>query len=472
MRLVVLLTSVVVLAGCTQGVQAPPADPAKVVSDALALLEGALVNDHDHTDPFEHPEVRWRLDQVFETNLPTDGIGALSPPSEFIIWKNYALISVFHPSAGMVIMDLSVPDRPVQVSRFDSGTAYVNDVEITTDGRWAFLPTSPIETRENDPADGGLIAAGDYGIQVVDLANIKQPKLATVWFATDPDHNGYHRVDLEVINGQLYVFGASLGYPRVDILRFDPAPVPRLSLVGVYLSDDAKDPSKDRSSSPTGYGVHDVTVDPDPLTGSPLMAVSHWRSGAHYVDVRDPANPKFLGRWNAFPVQMGNVHNVEFTKIEGKRISVAVAEYPLDPEKNTQGGVWIIDLSDFANPKLIGNWNLPGEHPSGGAPPAAGNRVFSTNRVLIRNGTLFDAHFHAGMIVLGIETLAKAADPELLGFIVPKGETRVPYATIEANPFIYDAIPRGEYVYYTDLTGGFHAAKMDPAVLRGNVFAG
>jgi hypothetical protein len=169
---------------------------------------------------------------------------------------------------------------------------------------------------------------------------------------------------------------------------------------------------------------------------------------------------------------MGNVHNVEFTKVEDRRISVAVAEYPLDPEHDTQGGIWVIDLQDFASPKLIGNWNLPGKHPSGGAPPAAGNRVFSTNRVLLREGLLFDAHFHAGMFVLDIGTLAKAAAPELVGYVVPKGETRVPYATIAANPFIYDAIPRGEYVYYTDLTGGFHAAKMDAALLAGRTFAG
>jgi len=70
------------------------------------------------------------------------------------------------------------------------------------------------------------------------------------------------------------------------------------------------------------------------------------------------------------------------------------------------------------------------------------------------------------VIVLDISTIKKAAAPELLGFVVPKGETRVPYANIGANPYIYDAIPRGEYLYYADLTGGFHAAKMDETLVK------
>lgn len=461
------IAAALTLSGCLSAGPPPATDPQAPGPDPLAALQAALVNDHDHTDPLDHPGASWRITQVFETNLPTDGV-ALSPVSEFILHGQYAFVSMFHPTAGLVILDLDDPERPRQVGRFDSGTAYVNDAEVSPDGHWAFLPTSPIETRENDPLDGGLPVAGDYGIQVVDVSDVTRPTLAAVWAAPDPDRMGYHRCDLEVIDGQLYVFGASLGYPRVDILRFEATPIPRLTLVSSYLSDDAKDPTKNRASGPDGFGVHDVTVDADPIDGFPLMAVSHWRSGAHFVDVSDPADPRFLGRWDEFPVTSGNVHNVEFTAIEGRRIAVAVPEYPKDEED--QGGIWVIDASDFSHPQILSAWDLPGPHPSGGAAPATGNHVFSTNRVVLRNGTVFDAHFHAGVIVLDIGTLAKAADPVLLGFIVPPGETRVPYATIAANPYVYDAIPRGDYVYFTDLTGGFHAARLAPEIVRGQGF--
>lgn len=463
------MVAALLLAGCTT-LSGPNPPASEGEAEGLALLEAALPNGHDHTDPFEHPGAAWRMRDVWWSNLPTDG-AALSPASEFVIHGQLAFVSLFHPSAGIVVMDLAEPTRPKQVGRFDSGTAYVNDVEVSPDGRWAFLPTSPIETRENDPLEGGgLVAVGDYGIQVVDVSDPAAPRLAAVWAAPDPDRLGYHRVDLEVIDGSLYAFGASLGYPRVDVLRFDPEPVPRLTLVSTYLSDDARDPTKDRASGPHAFGVHDVTVDPDPLEGFPLMAVAHWRSGAHFVDVSDPANPRFLGRWDDFNIPGGNVHNVEFTAIEGRRVAVAVPEYPHGSD--TQGTVWVIDTTDFASPALLGNWSLPGLHPAGDDPPAQGNHVYSTDRVLLRNGTVFDAHFHAGAIVLDISTLAKAARPELLGFVIPQGQARVPYADVRANPYIYDAIPYGRWLYYTDLTGGLRVAEMAPEVVRGRVWSG
>lgn len=446
------------LAGCLA-----PAAPLVPDLDGLGLLEAALVTGHDHVDPAEHPGAAWRMREVFATNLPTDS-APLSPASEFVLHGDFAFVSLFHPSAGIVILDLADPARPRQVGRFDSGTAYVNDVEVSPDGRWAFLPTSPIKTRENDPLHAGLPVLGDYGLQVVDVSDVAAPTLAAVWVAPDPQRMGYHRVDLEVIGGDLYAFGASLGYPRVDILRFAEEPLPHLELVGVYLSDSARDPAHDQSSHPGGFGVHDVTVDPDPLEGFPLMAVAHWRSGAHFVDVRDPANPRFLGRWHDFPIEGGNVHNVEFTAIEGRRVAVAVPEYPAGSD--TQGELWVVDATSFEAPALLGRWAIPGSHPAGDDLPAQGNHVFSTNRVLLRDGVVFDAHFHAGALVLDVSTLAKAAAPELLGFVMPPGQTRVPYFDVGANPYIYDAIPRGGFLYYTDLTGGFHVAAMDPEVVR------
>jgi hypothetical protein len=468
-----LLALAFLLAGCTV-----PSTPQG--EDGMALLQAALVDGHDHTDPSLHPGASWRIAPVFATNLPTDG-AALSPASEFVIHDGFAYVALFHPSSGIVILDLAEPERPRQVGRFDAGTAYVNDVEVSPDGRWAFLPTSPIETRENNPLGPGLTLLGDYGIQVVDVQDKANPTLATFWAAPDLARDpaqprtlvsglGYHRVDLEVIQGSLYAFGASLGYPRVDILRFDEAP-PRLTLVSTYLSEDARDPTMDHGSNPNAHGVHDVTVDPDPLEGFPLMAVAHWRSGAHFVDVRDPANPVFLGRWHDFPIAGGNVHNVEFTAIEGRRIAVAVPEYPAGDDH--QGGVWVLDATDFAAIAHVGTWRLPGAHPLGEDPvPAQGNWVFSTDRVLLRNGTIFDAHFHAGTIVLDISTLAKARAPELLGFVLPEGQARVPYANVEANPYIYDAIPYGDLLYSTDLTGGIHVARMAPEVVRGNAWTG
>lgn len=69
---------------------------------------------------------------------------------------------------------------------------------------------------------------------------------------------------------------------------------------------------------------------------------------------------------------------------------------------------------------------------------------------------------HAGLVLFDISTPEKAAEPELLGFVVPKGRHAVPYLGYTTNPAVYDAIPRGRHVFYVDFLGAFHVAEMDP----------
>lgn len=465
------------LAGCLSTDDV--AEDGQAEADALAALDEALVSYHDHSDPTQHPGASWRIHDVFETTLPMNGTGAVSPPSEFAIWDHYAFVSLFHPSAGFVILDIADPARPYQVGRFDAGTAYTNDVEVSPDGQWAFVPTQPTETAENDLLDGGAPFVADRGVQVVDISDLTNPRLVAFYDGTlggippktplpipglPLGSGGWHRLDVEEIGGALYVFGTNNFLARIDILRFDPAPVPHLTFVSSYQSPEGLQAAIDRQDGWPSYNVHDVTVGMDPLEGFPLMAVAHWRGGVHFVDVSDPADPQLLGAWDGFvDVLPGNVHNVEFTAIEGRRIAVAVPEYPSDYER--QGIVWIVDATDFAAPKLIGTWSLPGLHPVEG-----GTYVFSTDRVEIRDGTLFVPHFHAGVIVLDIATLAKATHPELLGYVIPAGREAIPYLGFTTNPVIYDAIPRGRYLYYTDLLGGFHVAEMDDAVVQGRTW--
>jgi hypothetical protein len=438
--------------------------------DALQALDEALVSFHDHSDPTQHPGSSWRIEDVFTSTLPMAGSGSVSPPSEFVVQDGYAFVAMFHPTAGFEILDLADPERPRHVGLFDAGTAYVNDVEVSPDLRWAFVPTQPTQTAEDNPTSGGTPFLADHGVQVADISDLATPTLAafhngnvgmystprTSPLVTGP--SGYHRLDVQEIDGSLYVFGTNNQFAAIDILRFDPEPVPALVPVAQYQSPEGKQAALDRQDGYASSNVHDVTVGPDPLDGFPLMAVAHWEAGVHFVDVSDPADPELLGVWDDYTeVLPGNVHNVEFTAIDGRRIAVATPEYPVDYER--QGIVWIIDATDFSDPRLIGSWSLPGLHPVEG-----GTYVFSTDRVEIVDGHLYVPHFHAGVIVLDISTIEKARDPVMTGYIVPKGQEAVPYLGFTTNPVIYDAIPVGKHLYYTDLLGGFHVAEMERAV--------
>jgi hypothetical protein len=461
-----LFALALLLAGCAS----PPAPPPE---DGMAVLGSALVSFHDHADPALHPGAAWRMHDVWDSTLPMNATGSASPPSEFAIWGHFAFVSLFHPSAGFVVLDLADPEHPRQLGYYDAGTAYTNDVEVSADGHWAFVPTQPHETAENDAADGGPVYYADRGVQAVDVSDPARPRMVAFFDATaggqppatplmlpslPTGSGGWHRLDVETIAGAIYVFGTDNEFARIDILRFDTDPVPRFVPVGAYQSPQGRQAALDRSDGSNSYNIHDVTVGPDPLDPSrTLMAVAHWRAGVHFVDVSDPAHPVLLGTWDKFvEVLPGNVHNVEFTAIEGHRVAVAVPEYPTDFER--QGILWILDATDFADVRLLGTWQLPGLHPAEG-----GVYMFSTDRTEIRNGTIYVPHFHAGLVVLDASSLAKAAHPELLGFVIPHGRTAIPYAGYDTNPVVYDAVPYGPYVYYSDLLGAFHVARADYA---------
>lgn len=455
------------LAGCTT----PAATPLDDEAVGLALLESHLVNDHDHSDPAMHPGFGWNMQDVWEQALPMNATGPVSAPSEFCIWSHYAFVSLFHPSAGIAILDIADPERPVQVGFFDAGTAYVNDVEVSPDGKWAFLPTMPLVTEENDPLGGGLAYVGDGGLQVVDISDLRNPRLATFWRAPGSSAQapppldfgkGWHRLDIEVIDGAIHVFGTNNALAQIDIVRFEPTPVPHVVPVSSYQSPAGREAALNRQDGWASSNIHDVTVVPDPLDASKvLMGVAHWEAGIHLLDVTDPSSPELLGTWADFTVvKPGNVHNVEFTAVEGRRIAVVSPEYPVNFER--QGILWNVDITDYAHPELAGTWQLPGLHPAEG-----GVYMFSTDRVEIRNGTVFVSHMHAGLIVLDMATMAKVARPEMVAFVLPQGRSAVPYLGYTTNPVVYDAIPYGRHVLYADLSGAFHSARVDDTVMPG-----
>ncbi|MGQ0535347.1 MAG: LVIVD repeat-containing protein [Methanobacteriota archaeon] len=453
-----ILSALSILAGCLSASE-PPVGPAADVASVLASLDAAVVDGHDHSATAEHPGSSWRLRDVWAEYVPLSG-ATRSPPSEFSIHDHYAFVATFEPSAGFVILDIAEPSAPTQVGRFDAGTAYVNDVEVSDDGRWAFVPTQPYET-DRDPVEGptggGLPMAGDYGVQIVDLSDLAMPRLAGLYLSQDP--SGYHRLDIEEIDGTTYVAGASYGLGRIDLLRFDETPVPRLVPISFYGDPRAAEPANacPRGCGPESYGVHDVTFGPDPLEGFPLVAVAHWRAGAQFLDASDPAAPRFLGNWEAFTeVLPGNVHNVEFGAIEGRRFAFVSPEYPGGHDR--QGIVWIVDITDFGAPRLHGTWSLPGLHPYS---TDEGIYVYSADRSVFRDGRLYLAHFHAGAIVLDVSTVEKAAAPELLGYLIPAAVEPVLYMGFTTNPLVYDVVPYGEHVLYSDLSGKFHVARWE-----------
>lgn len=473
---VLLLVAVAVVAGCVSGPQVPAADapdPPVAQTDLLDAIEAALSPDHDHADPALHAGASFGAKEVWRSELADDG-ARRAPVTEFDVHEGRAYVATVNPRAGMVVLDLADPAAPVQVGRYDAGVAFVSDVKVSSDGRWAFLATEPdavwaaaIGDAGNlvqgalDP--GGPMLAGDVGVQIVDLSDPTRPAFAGLHATADP--MGYHMVRLDERADATYVYGAAFGTGRMDILRFETAPEPHLVPVGVYQTDAARDP-RNNLFAPGGldgaaHTVHDMTLVEDPLEGFPLLVVAYWHGGMHLLDASDPEALRFLGRWDAFAeVTPGAVEYAKVTAVEDRRIAVAGSGFK---NQDRQGILWVIDATDLAAPQLIGTWSLPGLFPT------TTDLTFSTHSFEIVDGKVYLAHYHAGAYVLDISTLDKAAAPEVLAFHIPRGVEPVPMAGLAVTPLIFDAVVDGAHFYLADTTGGLRVVELSPEARPGGV---
>jgi hypothetical protein len=466
--LVGLSCLLVVTAGCIQADPDDAPDDAVVLPagvDVLRAYEDVLIVDHPHDAPAQHRAFEYNAEHVAQMLLDDDGLGPVSV-GELDIRDGYAFVATFNPQSGFVILDLEDPGEPRFVGRYDAGTAYAADVKATDDARWAFVATEPeaiflgaglpLADYLIDSLDpSGLKIAGDFGLQLVDLSDKSDPQL--VWtHVSDP--LGYHMVDWMEIDGEIYVFGAVLTDPRVDILRLETDPVPMLVPVGSYQHPAAQDRERNFLVADISEAiiVHDMTASMDPLEDFPLLTVSYWTLGAHMVDISDPSDPQLLGIWDDFvEVPWGNAHTAKVTQVEDRRILVVSPEYR---GLEQQGVLWIVDATDFERPELLGTWSLPGHL------PFEALYKFSTHNFELFDGKIYHAHFHAGAQVLDISTIEKARDPPVLAITLPEGIHPISAPTLPGagNPLIWDAIPYEDHFYLTDITGGLHVYRLHP----------
>lgn len=261
-----------------------------------------------------------------------------------------------------------------------------------------------------------------------------------------PAELGIHSVTMHRIGGEDYVFATNLGFLTPSIYRIERSPVPRLV---------ASAPIFGRSLA---IG-HDATAYDDPILGKPLLATA---DGADFSiwDVSSPFAPVRLARWRESSTY---THSAILTTVEGKRLLVGSSEDWGDvPSK-----FWVIDATNLSALKLHGSWTAP-------VAPSPGWLRFSLHNPRIDDGTLYFAHYHAGVLGFDISTLAKAADPQVsrsaltahdTGYAnpVPEAMRHVGWGGVDA-PYVLDVEvdPASGAVYAADTFFGITTYRADP----------
>lgn len=238
-----------------------------------------------------------------------------------------------------------------------------------------------------------LIVATEFSmgsILVYRLTDPLKPQLLARYNSplTDP---GVHTAEVQRVDGKLYAF-----------LCIDPRSGSPARLVIVDLSDPAA-PTQVFSDTMGNPFVHDVFV------RDGILITALWDDGIKIWDIGGAgqgtvANPLPIG---SLVTRGGEAHNVWWfhNQVSGEKRYVFVGqEGPGSIGTFSSGDIHVVDVSDFANPREVAFYSLPG----------AGTHNFSVDET---RGILYAAYYNGGVRAIDVtgdlsscDAAAKSAD--------------------------------------------------------------
>lgn len=346
------------------------------------------------------------------------GIGDILPEgthgsiTSIDVWGDYAVVAGMEGGLGFAIVDIADPSAPKALSYWPSPAAGWT-ARFSDDGNYVFygcqivsgVPFVPVPVRNPTPtmvygdcrgsAEPDPTRTEEHtGIEVVDVTDKAAPK-----FVTYTETNRAHNLFVERIAGFDHVFTDA-----VEILKFDPANA-TLELV-------AEVP-----------GVHDATVEQHAITGDWLLYTG--TNGFSIYNVNDPSGPEPLYEGGLEGVVGWHEQTVIPGLVEG-RVLLAVGGETFSPL--TGGGVgelrdalFMVDVTDPTNPVPLGEW----QPPFAPATPWVSYLYSIHEMAATPQGQLAIAWYHAGVWVLDVSTLERAAAPVTVAAFQPSERINV-----------------------------------------------
>jgi hypothetical protein len=299
--------------------------------------------------------------------------------TEIRVHGDYAYITFFSsddptPGRAMAIVDISeyndaeteedLGNAELQVTgylRNNNAPTAAMDVKISDDGQYAFISTQPytalfgsIAGNTDDPTraeimdprpnyeDTGFTPTSG-GVMAVDVSDKENPR--TVGFfelGGSGSHNAFHhRIDGDdyvfVINDSGNLAGVAEG---MFVLRFDRG-TGELELVNRWHFEDN---NAQGEVSPGEYNyIHDVEVQNDPRTGSPVAYLSYWPRGMWALDVSDPENIRALGHFDMDACHFTSPAPDLVEMPDGRKKRVAVASQEISESSTHTGRIYLVD---------------------------------------------------------------------------------------------------------------------------------
>ncbi|MHB1262039.1 MAG: LVIVD repeat-containing protein [Thermoplasmatota archaeon] len=460
MRIPLLLAALLALgplAGCLDDDGADNAqaqDQARI--DALPWEDlGNLAYDaeHEHNLRDLHTELNRGVEPLAYSPFSDDGL-SLGEYTELDNEQGLIAMAVVTGDAGVdlriVLLDAAALPAMKVVGTIDEPNAY-GDVKIDEELPLLYIPYPGARFTSTQPGSG-------LGFSIWDISDPAEP----VRVGQAPG-GGCHMLNTLRVEGQTYVWCASVTGPTT--YRIESLPTGQYAGVPISSAIPQSDPEVLRYAdyyaalTATGFALllapHDMTAQLDPLTGAPILVVADEINGIRVFDVAQPAAPVQLGYWRGESAEapIERVHTALVTDIGGKRIAFGATETLFDVPPQ----MYIVDMTDYADPIYLGTWIPPGI-------PTDDGLAYSLHNFQVVGTRLYMANFHAGLWVLDVSDpsnpfpVALRTPVRECGY--PRPEESVAGHPIDANQY-WDPIVVNGYVLMTDIPCGVEVLHVD-----------
>lgn len=364
----------------------------------------------------------------------------------------------FCPAQGVRVYSLFNAANPTLVSTFADGAS-----NPTLAGSW----TEKVQVRHVRTRwfNGDLAAVSFQDCRLGGFTGIG------LWDVTDPAHPvqlsllpmgifGVHELWLQPRGNSAYVYAAAIfdeviqffegidGDPEFRVVDVSNPRSP--SVIGGWSAwkERGVEPVAGLGSFPFNL-VHSVIGD----ESGKHAYVSYWDWGTAIFDMKDPANPRFLGRTAFASNEEGNAHSAWLAK--GGNVLIQTDE-DFDPGFFTPPGTeqsWgyahFYDIKNPAQPRQLGTFKLPSttQFP----PPGPGD--FTVHDPKVVGNTAYFSYYAEGVVAVDITHPAR---PSLMAQFVPE-PAEDPMGLFfpgEAFPFVWGVYPERNVILASDINSG------------------
>ncbi len=198
-----------------------------------------------------------------------------------------------------------------------------------------------------------------------------------------------------------------------------------------------------------------------PFDGGRKAVVSHWDAGEIFLDLADPARPRYLGRTPYPAGASGNAHSAWFSPDE--RILVQndeVGDFYHGGGVRRWGFQRVFDVSDLARPVQVGTFRTRSSRPDRRG-RIRRDGIYSVHNTVIVGNVAVASWYSAGIRIV---SLANPRRPREIGFFVPppRRDPRGFWLAPNGNrrfPHVWGVAVANGLVYASDISSGLWVVR-------------